>query len=166
MALQVFKYVPKARRREDRRKATIEGFVKLVRDESLPQKRTIEGIGISIQENDGLSSRYFVFQRIQRDGLPSQEHCAIFSRLSSPKLQDDQLGSGLLPSVFHWLGESKDHESKPEGSSQKSVFERIGDRDIKTNGKGLKRLGKEVEDDNEICSTMPSRMMHKTRWEI
>ncbi|KAL3499964.1 hypothetical protein ACH5RR_039057 [Cinchona calisaya] len=155
MALQVFKYVPKALRREGElpfvevstseiskpanmraldavdhgllekhltvplekqktvAKPPLEGFVKSVRDESLPQKRTTEGfdlkayklmanaeIGTSIQENDGLSSRSSVFQRIQRDGLPNQEYFSVSGRLSSPNPQDDQLDSGLRPSVF------------------------------------------------------------------
>ncbi|KAL3509999.1 hypothetical protein ACH5RR_029400 [Cinchona calisaya] len=123
-------------------------------------------IGTSTQENDGLSSRSSVFQRIQRNGLPNQEHSSVSSHLSLPRPQDDQLDSSLRPSVFHWLKESKDYESKPDGSSQKSVFERIGGRDIKAYGKGLKRLRKETDDNNEIRRTVPSCMMRKTRWEI
>ncbi|KAL3533320.1 hypothetical protein ACH5RR_006841 [Cinchona calisaya] len=88
-------------------------------------------IGTSTQENDGLSSRSFVFQRIQRDGLPKKEYSIVSGRLSSPKPQDDHHDSGLCPSVFHRLREFKDYESKPKGSSQKFVFERIGDRNIK-----------------------------------
>ncbi|KAL3507476.1 hypothetical protein ACH5RR_032858 [Cinchona calisaya] len=119
--------------------------------------------GTSTQENDGLFSRSSVFQRIQRNGLSNKEHSSISGCQSSPKPQDDQLDVGLHPSVFHRLRESKDYKSKPEGLSQKSVLEMIGGRDIKANGKGLKRLRKEADDSNEIRSTVPSRMMRKTR---
>ncbi|KAL3516337.1 hypothetical protein ACH5RR_023239 [Cinchona calisaya] len=122
--------------------------------------------GTSTQENDGLFSTSSVFQRIQRDGLPNQENSSVSGRLNSSKLQDDQNDSGLHPSVFHRLRKSKDYESKPEGSSQKSVFERIRGKNIKIDGKGLKRLRKEEDDSNKICSAMPSRMKQKTHWEI
>ncbi|KAL3502074.1 hypothetical protein ACH5RR_036523 [Cinchona calisaya] len=101
-------------------------------------------IGISIQKkrNNGLSSRSSMLQRIQMDGLPSQEHSSIFGRQSSPKSQDDQSNSGLHPSVFHRLGTFKDRDNKSEGLSQKSIFERIGGRDIKEDGKELRKLRK------------------------
>ncbi|KAL3535108.1 hypothetical protein ACH5RR_003569 [Cinchona calisaya] len=88
--------------------------------------------------NDGLPSRSSMFQRIQRDGLPNEEHSSVSGRLNSPKLQDDQLDSGLRPLVFHQLKESKDYERKPEASSQNPVFERIKGRNIEAMAKGLK----------------------------
>ncbi|KAL3504131.1 hypothetical protein ACH5RR_033972 [Cinchona calisaya] len=70
---------------------------------------------------------------------------------------------GLHPSIFRQLGTSKDCKNKSEWSPQKSMFKRIGARDIKAHGKGLKRLRQEADDSNEIHSTVPSRMMRRTR---
>ncbi|KAL3509987.1 hypothetical protein ACH5RR_029388 [Cinchona calisaya] len=81
---------------------------------------------------------------------------SVFGRLSSSKLQDDQFDLGLHPSVFHRLGASKNQESKPKRASQNSVLERIRGTNITANGKELKRLREEIEDNNEIRSTVPS----------
>ncbi|KAL3513377.1 hypothetical protein ACH5RR_026094 [Cinchona calisaya] len=40
----------------------------------------------STQKNDGLSSRSSVFQRIQRDGLPNQEHSSVSSVYQNHKM--------------------------------------------------------------------------------
>ncbi|KAL3522348.1 hypothetical protein ACH5RR_015182 [Cinchona calisaya] len=123
-----------------------EGFVKSVRDESLPTKLTTEGF-------DSKTYRLTANAGIDYRNSPSQVEL-------NPEV------TGLRPLVFYRFREPKDYESKPEGSSQKSVFERIGSRDIKVDGEGLKRLRKKADDGNEIHRTVPSRMMCKIRWGI
>ncbi|KAL3528081.1 hypothetical protein ACH5RR_012737 [Cinchona calisaya] len=97
------------------RRLPLKDFVKSVRGGSLPKMRTTKGF-------DPKAYKLIVNAVYDYKNPPSLGKLNLKSQLRAPK----------------------DHESKPEESLQKSVFERIRARDIISDDKGIKRLREEA----------------------